>query len=34
MEDLRHGPDARDSHLREGAHITLSMAVSFFKGEG
>jgi hypothetical protein len=34
MEDLRHGPDARDSLLRESDRITLSMGVSFVKGEG
>ncbi len=34
MEDLRHGPDARDSLLRKSDRNTLSMAVSFFKGEG
>jgi len=34
MEDLGHGPDARDSLLRESDHITLSMAVTFSGAKG
>lgn len=34
MGGLRHGPDTRDSLLRESDGIKLSMAISFAKGEG